>query len=252
MLSGFAERRAMKDYRMDLHVHTCLSPCAESEMAPMAIIAGASELGLDAIAICDHNSAENVAAVRKAGQKQGICVIGGMEVSSVEEVHILTLFDEDEALFEMQKIVYDHLFGVNDEKYFGEQLLVDEDDNVTGSTTKLLIGSTTLAVDEIVETTHKLGGLAIASHVDREAFGMLGQLGFIPEGLKLDALELSARCKDEDVDDYRRCGFELVRSSDAHYPWDIGKVCTTFTLESLELSEMSMAFQGVNARAVTI
>lgn len=242
----------MNDYRMDLHVHTCLSPCSESEMSPQAIIAKSVELGLDAIAICDHNSAENVIAVRSVGQRQGVVVIGGMEVSSVEEVHVVTLFEQDDSLFEMQEIVYDRLFGVNDEKYFGEQLIVDEDGNVTGSTSKLLIGSTTMTVNEIVDTTHKLGGLAIASHVDREAFSMLGQLGFIPKGLQLDALELSARCDDDKIDEYRCHGFELVRSSDAHYPWDIGKVYTTFTLETLELSEISMAFRGIGGRAVVI
>ena len=249
---GFPEKRPMKEFKMDLHIHTCLSPCAESEMTPGAIVARAKERRLDAIAICDHNSAENVAAVRKAGIKQDIYVIGGMEICSFEEVHILTFFDNDQALYEMQEIVYDHLFGENDPKYFGEQLILDEDDNVTGSTNRLLIGSTTLRVSEIVDSAHNLGGLVVASHVDREAFSLIGQLGFIPEGLALDAIELSARCKDQDIAGYRTSGYELVRSSDAHFLSDIGKNYTTFALEAPQLHEMSMAFQGAEGRTVTI
>ncbi len=237
---------------MDLHVHTCLSPCAESEMTPQAIVQRAKEQNLDAVAVCDHNSAENVPAVRKAGARQGVHVLGGMEICSSEEVHILALFDNDDALFEMQKIVYDHLFGENDEKYFGEQLLVDEHDEVVGTTDKLLIGSTTLSVDEIVETIHSQGGLAIASHVDREAFSMIGQLGFIPEGLPLDALEVSWRCPDSDIADYRKYGFELVRSSDAHLLKDIGRGFTTFLLDAPEFSEVAMALERVGPRQISI
>ena len=237
---------------MDLHVHTCLSPCAESEMTPQAIVQRAKERNLDVIAICDHNSAENVGAVKKAGASQGVQVLGGMEICSSEEVHILALFDNDEALFEMQTIVYDHLFGENDAKYFGEQLILDEHDQVVGSTPRLLIGSTTLGVSEIVETVHGLGGLAVASHVDRETFSMIGQLGFIPEGLPLDALEVSWRCADSDIGDYRKYGFELLRSSDAHILQDIGRSFTTFLLERAEFSEVAMALEHVGARQITI
>ncbi len=237
---------------MDLHVHTCLSPCAESEMTPQAIVRRAKEQNLDVVAICDHNSAENVGAVKKAGARQGVQVLGGMEICSSEEVHILAFFDNDEALFEMQRVVYDHLFGENDEKYYGEQLLVDEHDEVVGTTDKLLIGSTTLGVSEIVETVHGLGGLAVASHVDREAFSMIGQLGFIPEGLPLDALEVSWRCPDSDIADYRKHGFELLRSSDAHLLQDIGRGFTTFLLDAPEFSEVAMALGHIESRQMSI
>ncbi len=237
---------------MDLHVHTCLSPCAEPEMTPRAIVRRAKEQGLDAVAICDHNSAENVGAVKKAGANLGVQVFGGMEICSSEEVHILAFFDNDEALFEMQSIVYDHLFGENDAKYFGEQLILNEYDQVVGSTPRLLIGSTTMGVSEIVETIHGLGGLAVASHVDREAFSMIGQLGFIPEGLPLDALEVSWRCADSEIGDYRKYGFEVLRSSDAHVLQDIGRSFTTFQLETAEFSEVAMALEHVGPRQISI
>lgn len=237
---------------MDLHIHTCLSPCAESEMLPTAIIKRAKKENLDGIGICDHNSAENVLAVKKAGQREGLQVLGGMEICSSEEVHILAFFNDDDALFEMQNIVYENLSGENDEKYFGEQLIVDEHDKIVGSTRELLIGSTSLGINKIVEQVHSLGGLAIASHVDRDSFSIIGQLGFIPEELPLDALELSWRCKSDEINNYKDYGLPLVKSSDAHFLSDIGKVSATFLLSAPLFSEVGMAFQSIEGRAVNV
>lgn len=237
---------------MDLHIHTCLSPCAQSDMLPTTIIKQARDKNVDVVGICDHNSAENVLAVRKAGEKEGVQVLGGMEISSSEEVHILAFFDDDGALLEMQNIVYENLFGENDEKYFGEQLIVDEYDKIIGSTNKLLIGSTSLGIDRIVELVHSLGGLAVASHVDRDSFSIIAQLGFIPKELPLDALELSWRCELSEVNNYESYGLPLVKSSDAHFLSDIGKAVTTFSLSASSFSEVAMAFQNVEGRTVNI
>ena len=78
----------------DLHIHTVLSPCASREMTPPAIVREAQERGLRMIAVCDHNSAGNVAAVMEAAAQvpEGPSVICGMEITTVEEVHVLGYF----------------------------------------------------------------------------------------------------------------------------------------------------------------
>lgn len=221
-------------------------------MLPTTITRRAKERNLDGIGICDHNSTENVAAVRKAGEKEGVRVLGGIEITSREEVHVLGFFDDDIALGEMQKIVHESLSGKNDADVFGEQVVVDENDRVVDSNTKLLIGATDLAVDNVVKLIHDLAGLAIASHVDREGFGIIGQLGFIPPGLALDALELSAKGDAPGAESYRNHGLPLVRSSDAHFPADIGKAYSRFLLNTLSFSEIAMAFRGVDGRKVEV
>jgi 3',5'-nucleoside bisphosphate phosphatase len=242
----------MKEYKMDLHIHTCLSPCAQEEMLPSAIVEQAKNMNLDAIGICDHNSAENVSVVRKAGARQGMLVLGGMEICSSEEAHVLAFFRDDDALLEMQRIVYENLPGQNDEKYFGRQLLTDEDDEIIGSIDRLLIGSTTLRIDEIVRQVHRLGGLAVASHIDRQSFSIIGQLGFIPEQLSLDALELSWRCKQDEISNYKDYGLPLIKSSDAHFLSDIGKAVTTFSISEPAFSEVEKAFKRLEGRTVNI
>jgi PHP family Zn ribbon phosphoesterase len=242
----------MKEYKMDLHIHTCLSPCAQPDMLPTKIIKQAKDKNIDAVGICDHNSAENVSAVRKAGEREGVHVLGGMEICSSEEVHIWVFFDDGDALLEMQNILYDNLPGENDENYFGQQLLADEYDRITGSSKKLLIGSTSLGIDRIVELVHSLGGLAVASHVDRDSFSIIAQLGFIPKELPLDALELSWRCESSEVNNYESYGLPLLKSSDAHFLPDIGKAVTTFSLSAPSFSEVAMAFRNVEQRTLNV
>ena len=160
----------LKKIKADLHIHTCLSPCGEMDMTPAMIVEKALSKGLDVIGICDHNSSENVIAVKKAGEKRKLKVLGGMEITSKEEVHVLALFDEDKDLSELQNLVYENLNGENNEELFGYQLIVNEQDEIIDLNKKLLIGATDLTVEEIVEHIHSLNGLAVASHIDRERF----------------------------------------------------------------------------------
>jgi PHP family Zn ribbon phosphoesterase len=242
----------LRKFRADLHIHTCLSPCGSLGMVPGVIVEEAGRRGLEVIGICDHNSAENAWAVRKAAEKKKIAVLGGMEITSQEEVHVLALFGEDEKLLKLQKIVYDNLPGVNDERVFGEQVIINEKDEVVDISRRLLVGATTLPLGRIVQEIQALGGVAIASHVDRESFGIIGQLGFIPEGLELDALEVSPRSTLEQA---RAAfpeleAFPLVTFSDAHYPQDIGRRWTGFVAESPEPQEIKKALMGREGRAV--
>ncbi len=241
-----------KKIKADLHIHTCLSPCGDMNMTPVMIVEKAKSKGLDVIGICDHNSSENVIAVKKAGERNNLKVLGGMEVTSKEEVHVLALFDDDKDLFKLQKIVYENLKGENEEDLFGYQLIVDEQDEIIDLNKKLLIGATDLTVDKIVELIHSLNGLAIASHIDRERFSLIGQLGFVPEGLDLDGLELSPRYMSgkKSLEFPMASGFPLVTFSDAHYLDDIGKTSTTFLLEDTTVSELKKALKNKDGRSI--
>jgi len=216
-------------------------------MQATAIVKQAKEVGLDMIGICDHNSAENVAAVAKAGLREGLAVIAGMEITSSEEVHILGLFNGEQDVMHLQDMVYENLAGQNDEQVFGPQTVVDEWDRVVGTNPKLLIGATTLTVEQIVEAIHRWVGLAIASHVDRERFSLIGQLGFIPEGLELDAVEVSVPSAVKQGYDY-----PVVTSSDAHFLGDIGKSSTCFMVENLSVDEINKALRNEMGRRIIL
>lgn len=238
----------LKEFKADLHIHTCLSPCADASMLPERIIKQAKSKSLGIIGICDHNSSENVSAVQAAGKRSGILVLGGMEISSREEVHILGLFGDNNSLRRMQEIIYKNLPGNNKEDHFGQQLIADERDKIIGINSRLLIGAVNLGVEKIVALIKSLGGLAVASHIDRESFGIIAQMGFIPEGLGLDALEVTADCPLGKIAEYKKYGFSIVKSSDAHFLQDIGRACTVFSLNTPEFSEIKLALRNAQGR----
>jgi predicted metal-dependent phosphoesterase TrpH len=216
-------------------------------MQATAIVKRAKKVGLDMIGICDHNSAENVAAVVKAGAREGLPVIAGIEITSSEEAHILGLFDTERDLMHLQDEVYENLSGENNEEAFGPQTIVDEWDRAVGTNRRLLIGATALTVERVVEAIHRRAGLAIASHVDRERFSLIGQLGFIPEGLSLDALEVSRPSSAGQGYDY-----PVVTFSDAHFLDDIGKNCTHFMIEDVSIDEIRKALRDEMGRRVIV
>ncbi len=237
----------MRKVRADLHLHTCLSPCADNMMQTAAIIEQAKKVGLDMIGICDHNSGENVRAMMQAGERQGLAVIPGVEVTSREEVHILGLFNTEQDLMRLQDIIYENLPGQNDEEAFGPQLVIDEYGNVVGKNPRLLIGATTLTLEQIIDAIHQFAGLAVASHVDRQRFSLIGQLGYIPKGLKLDAVEVSAPSSVRQEYDY-----PVVASSDAHFLEDIGKNSTCFMIEDISVREIGKALRSEMGRMVVL
>lgn len=237
----------------DLHIHTCLSPCATLDMTPRKIVKEARKKKLDLIAITDHNSAENVGAVMAAARHTGLAVIPGIEVTTSEEVHIVGLFEHIAEALAMQTLVYDRLqTGENDDDLFGMQVVANEFDEVEGMNRRLLIGATRLDVGQVVDAIHNLNGLAVAAHIDREAFSVVGQLGFVPEDLDLDAVEISRRMtlKQGRVVFSHLERFPFITSSDAHDLEDIGTSPTAFQIAGSELAELRRALRGTGGRGI--
>jgi len=243
----------LKIYTADLHIHSCLSPCGDLDMSPRKIVETAIRCGLNIIAITDHNASENILATMKAAEGKPLAVLAGMEVASAEEAHLLALFDGMEPMAQFQQLVYDHLmsFGI-DQRTIDEQVIVNENDEVEGFNDHLLFGASALSFQQLVEEVHRLNGLAIASHVDRESFSIIGQLGFIPDDLPLDALEISYHMSMEQArslfPDARR--FPLIKSSDAHYPKDIGRQRTQFLIQSPTIEELKLALSNSQGRKI--
>ena len=242
----------MKRFKADLHIHSCLSPCGDLDMSPRAIVRKSLEVGLDLIAVCDHNSAENVAAVIRAASEKTLWVLPGMEVSSREEVHTLAIFDRVDQVLQMQEWVYSRLRGTNRPELFGDQVVANEFDEVEGFNDRLLIGAVQISLAELVKQVHRLGGLSIASHVDRPSFSILSQLGFVPKDLNLDALEVSVHTDRESarkgIPGVEDCA--LLSFSDAHFLSDVGTASTSFLMEAPCVSEIRLALKEQEGRRV--
>lgn len=221
----------MRAWRADLHVHTVLSACAETEMIPPLLVARGREQGLDVVGIVDHNSAGNAQAAVDAAAESGMVVKPGLEVETKESVHLLCLFDRVEQALEMQALVYDHLPSLPaaaGSQSFGYQFLVDCEGAFLGHEQRPLFAATALSCAEVAEAARGKGGLVLGAHADRRAHGLLAVLGFVPPDLSLDGLE----CGPGDLHSGR------VASSDAHRLEEIGSRYTIFEAESVTVEAL--------------
>jgi len=244
----------MRFFLADLHIHTVLSACAEIEMLPEFILERARQLGLGLIAITDHNSAENAAAMLTAARGTGITVLPGIEVQTREEVHLLCLFDTLEQVTHWQEEVYAHLPPLkNKEDVFGVQVMLNAEGEAVGYNERLLLTSTSFSVEEVARRIHELNGLCIPAHVDRPAYSIIANLGFIPPGLGLVGVEIShllslkeAWARFPQLEQY-----SLIAGSDAHRLKDMA-ARTTFKMAEATVAELALALAGEGGRAVWV
>lgn len=175
----------------DLHMHSCLSPCADDAMTPNNICNMAFIKGLDLIAVTDHNSTKNLPAVDRVAASLGLKLLYGAELETSEEVHVLGLFNTLEKSQKFQEWIDLKMPEVkNDEEFFGHEWIMNEMDEKTGDETRLLLVSLNATLEETVDAIHEYGGRAILAHVLDRANSVTNQLGFIPMDLPYDGLEV--------------------------------------------------------------
>ncbi|NLE45775.1 MAG: PHP domain-containing protein [Chloroflexi bacterium] len=244
----------LRSFSVDLHIHTCLSPCAELEMLPELIVERAQQLNLDIIGVTDHNSSENALSVCNAARGTGITVLPGMEVQTREEAHVLALFDTIDQAWTWQAEVYASLpLLKNDPRFFGEQILLDPDGEPAGYLDRLLVTATDLSIEDVVARVDDLGGLVIPAHVDRPAFSIIANLGFVPLQIGITGVEISsrlapgeARARFQQLSD-----FSLVTASDAHRLDDM-QTRTSLGLNEPTVGEIRLALAGARGRWASI
>lgn len=208
----------------DLHIHSALSPCGDESMTPNNIVNMAAIKELDIIAVTDHNSCGNLAAVISAAKNNELelIVVPGIELETSEEVHVVCLFPELEAALRFEGYVRERLpFVENKPEIFGRQLLMDDEDEITGELPGLLLTASSIDLYEAVKTTAEFGGIAIPAHVDRPSYSVLANLGFISDDLPINLVEISKLNDPEAFMITNKKRFmkdvNFIQSSDAHY-----------------------------------
>jgi len=241
----------MIPFRADLHLHTVLSPCGDLEMSPSKLVEHAHLRGVQILGITDHNSTKHARLVRDLADKHGILTLCGAEITSKEEAHLLCFMPNDEKLDLLQAFIQDNILKIpNNPKYFGEQLIVNDQEEILGEEDYLLINAIDKDVNEIGDFVMQHGGLFIPAHVDRQAFSLTSQLGFIPPELECNAIEISKHSTVESLLSqfpYLQ-GRSFIQSSDAHYIQDIASAFTIFYLKEASFEEVKMAFAKEEGR----
>lgn len=226
----------------DLHVHSCLSPCGDNDMTPANIAGMAFTCGLNVVALTDHNTTKNCRAFCHACRGYGIIPIPGAEITTAEDIHIVALFPSleraesfDDAL-QQYRILYK-----NKPEIFGEQRIMDEEDNILGIDEYLLSNATLLPLEEAVALARSFDAVVYPAHVDREANGMIAVLGDIPKELNFTAVEFRDLSQYETYcQRYSLDGMRIVSDSDAHVLWDVNEAENFLEWEDIDESSEEM------------
>jgi len=214
----------------DLHIHSALSPCAGDDMTPNDIVGMAVLNGLDMIAVTDHNTLANAGSVVKAAQslpENTLIVLPGIEISTVEEVHVICLFSDLESAHKFESELTPFYSVISNRKdIFGNQILYDENDHPTGEMERMLIAPASISFDDLYHLADKFGGAFIPAHIDRDSFSVISNLGFLPPHLDIHTIEVSPRGVENGFVTQHAgtyAGKKMVFSSDAHQLWAINE-----------------------------
>jgi len=207
----------------DFHNHSCLSPCGSLDLSPQALANLAALRGVNVLALTDHNSSLNCPAFAKVCPPCGILPIFGMEATTQEEIHVLCLFTSLQASLDFSEYVYSLLMPfLNNPDKTGDQVYVDEEDNIEGEVEYYLVNPIDLSIDSIESKVAEYGGISIPAHVDRPAFSMTSQLGVVVKGqwTAIECTRLPPMLSGQPLD---TLGYPLITSSDAHYPEHVAR-----------------------------
>lgn len=216
----------MPQFSYDLHIHTCLSPCGDDAMTPPNIANMAYIKGLDIIAITDHNSAKNSAAVMRAAKELPLAVIAGMEITTAEEIHMVCLFPDAESAERAGAELYEKLPKIeNKPEFFGHQLVTDEEENIKEELSVLLSNATSLSYEQVPAFVSRFGGFCYPAHIDRDTNSVLSNFGMLPEEPHFPTLEVYRPARFFSDAENRRYEehYNIVTSSDAHQLGDISE-----------------------------
>lgn len=210
----------MKAYPYDFHIHSCLSPCGDNEMTPGNLVNMALLSGCEIIALTDHNSCKNTPAAVRAGREVGLLVIPGMELCVQEEAHVVCLFETVEGALAFDEYVCSRRPPIpNRPEIFGEQNIMDENDNLLGTEENLLLTAAEIGLNEVLPLAERFGGTAFPAHIDRDSYSVTASLGAIPPEAGFRTAEVTRGC---DLEALCKAnpevgGLFLVRDSDSHY-----------------------------------
>ena len=221
----------MSRFYYDLHLHSCLSPCADNDNTPRNLAGVGKLAGLQLMALTDHNTCRNCPAFFEAAAEMGIIPVAGMELTTAEDIHMVCLFPTlSDALAFDEEIDTRRVRIKNRPDIFGEQLLTDAADNVLGVEEHLLSNATGVSLDESVPLAAKYHGVCYPAHIDREANGILAVLGMLPDTPRFSCVELHDGEKEPPLRAKMTLPQTVIISSDAHYLWDIRDKANTLEL----------------------
>ena len=223
-------------YYYDLHLHSCLSPCGDMDMTPNNLVNMAKILGLDVIALTDHNTSLNCEAAIKVGEEVGVLVIPGMELTTSEDIHAVCLFPALEKALAFSEYVDANRIKVrNKAEIYGRQVIMNENDEEIGEIEHLLLPASFISIMDAYSKAHEFGGICYPAHIDRDSLSILSVLGEIDPYCHFKTAELADLSKLDELKKQHPIleTLHIVNCSDAHYLENMRDAANTLELPEL-------------------
>ncbi|MEA1885057.1 MAG: PHP domain-containing protein [Thermotogota bacterium] len=241
----------MQCYRADFHIHSCLSPCADITMTPNEVVKQLVEKHIDWAALTDHNTTRNLRPFESVFKAAGVAFLPGIEIQTVEDIHVLGYFPDVEAAQKAGKEVEEALPAIQiDPEKNGYQLTVDEQDEFQDMVLKPFGFPTTLTLDQTVALIRKFNGIPVYAHVER-AMGVIVQLGLIPQEPYDMACELYMPSKYQEYAS-QFASRTVFSSSDSHNLDSFSEAKMMVKCKSRSFDELERAIKKIDGREVVL
>lgn len=222
-------------------------------MSPHALMQKLKDFQIEWFAITDHNSMANCPAYEKVAQAEGLSFTWGVEIQSAEEIHLLAYFDDSASAQAFDLELYNSLLPLeNDADFFGDQVIIDENENIIRVEQRALINSSLWDLNTVADRVQAFGGLLVPAHVDASVNSILSQLGFVPEQPVFPAFGITARLDTANwlVQHAYFADKSLLRASDAHYLADLGSGYSELYVEYASVAELQKAAMQTDGRRI--
>ena len=230
-------------------------------MGASEIVASCREEGISIVAVTDHNHVGNVQALRRAssvaneaGENSVPIVLFGIEVQSIEDIHVVLIFSGHDTAAAFQEWLWLKMPPIlNNINVFGYQFVIDHENNIIDQVPILLTQAAQYSIDEIAKHGMDAGALVIPAHLDRTDFSYEAALGQLPESFPCSAIEISPVVSHADLLRWKKRYPDrvIIRSSDSHNVSNISRSrCTLMLLAEPSFDEIKLALQNSMGRKV--
>ena len=140
--------RGTKWYKCDFHLHTPASKCfLDKEVSPEQWVKACIEVGLQCVAVTDHNTGEWIDKIKAAAIDTSLTIFPGVEITcDTSKIHLLVLFEKDKNTRDIEDFLI--ACGISRESFASSE------------------AHSTMSVLDIAKKANETGAVVIPAHID--------------------------------------------------------------------------------------
>lgn len=196
------EYKGARWFKCDLHLHTPASRCfKQQDVTPEQWVSAAKEVGLDCVAVTDHNCGTWIDRIKAVAENAGLIVFPGVEITcDTSKIHLLIIFDRNVTTQQVEDFLL--TCGISRESFANSE------------------AHSALSVLEIAQKANAAGALIIPAHIDEfNGLGYCSSKSSVQDFMKLDFINAVQFVHSELLNPSLRVADnqEIVKTINAYY-----------------------------------